>query len=122
MFDSLKDFIVLHYLTKRNDTEFWIQSRKFAEDNKTVGLISEIVKNRLINLSDIDSGVGYAQAELYNWILCGLGHYDSDIARKEISILDRLSIARKQENELSEYMSQFQWLTNQEFMSLIHRS
>lgn len=121
MFDNFKNFLVLHYVTKRTDTEFWIQSRHLAENNGEIKSILEIIKNRLINKSDISTGIGYANTELYNWILCGLGHYDSETAKKEISILNRLEIAKRQEKQLSDFMREFDWLSNKKFLEIIHQ-
>jgi hypothetical protein len=54
MNNDIKNFLHLHYLTKRNDSPFW---REFAEKNKTpdfVKKVKSIVKKQPLQDYDLD--------------------------------------------------------------------
>jgi hypothetical protein len=119
MFDDYKTFLLLHYATGRTDTEFWRNANTLARSHDKVSEILEISKRRLINQSDIDSYYGYAQGELYNWILCGLGHYSKETAKLESQLMNRKRAAQNEENRITGFLSQHKWLTNSEILEYI---
>lgn len=119
VFDDYKTFILLHYATSRTDSEFWINANKLAREHETVKEILEISKFRLLNQSDLGSYYGYAQAELYNWILCGLGHYNRDTAIIESKLMNREKVAKEEENRITNFLSQHRWLSNKEILDYI---
>lgn len=71
MYDDIKDFLNLHYMGGRTDTEFW-KSIKPTEHTK---YILEIVKHNVIPTPFTFSSYyeGQVGSSLYNWILLGLG-------------------------------------------------
>lgn len=85
MYDDFRDFLNLHYMTNRNDTDFWkwMSTGETATD-RTRDILS-MQKHRTLQAGDIDSYHGYAGAGLYNWILAGLGHLGPDLARRELA-------------------------------------
>jgi tryptophan halogenase len=93
MYDDFKDFLVLHYTGQRTDTEFWrwLQTGDTLTDN--IKNLLELTKTRHPQPSDFDSYHGYAGASLYNWVLAGLGHINSEQARKDLNFYGRASIA-----------------------------
>ena len=119
MFDDYKTFVLLHYATDRTDTEFWRNANSLARGHDKVKEILEISKHRLINESDIDAYYGYAQGELYNWILCGLGHYSKETAKLESQLMHRKQAAQKEENRITGFLSQHKWLSNSEILDYI---
>jgi tryptophan halogenase len=119
MFDDYKTFVLLHYATNRTDTEFWRNANSLARGHDKVKEILEISKHRLINESDIDAYYGYAQGELYNWILCGLGHYSKETAILESQLMHRKQDAQKEENRITGFLAQHKWLSNSEILEYI---
>ena len=87
---NILDFVALHYITKRNDTEFW---RSVKALPKPVGLeeMLEIYKNKFPSDLDFDNRRVLFQAA--NWILVmhGLGILDPVVAQKEIEKLPELT-------------------------------
>jgi tryptophan halogenase len=119
LFNEYKIFILLHYATSRTDTEFWKNSNRLARENDVVQEILEISKHRLLNQSDLTPYFGYAQGELYNYILCGLGHYTKETAILESALMNRHGIAKKEEARITNFLSQHQWMSNKEILNYI---
>jgi tryptophan halogenase len=84
MYDDFKDFLVLHYQTKRNDSEFWKMMSTGVTRTDNVNNIIEIAKSRLPKSTDFNAYFGYAGHPLWNWILIGLGYLDKTVADKEL--------------------------------------
>lgn len=85
MYDDFKDFLVLHYQTKRDDSEFWRWINTGETRTEFVNAALEIAKVRLMKPSDFTAFYGYAGASLWNWVLIGLGHVDKSVAEKELA-------------------------------------
>jgi len=119
MLDDFKNFILIHYANGRNDTEFWRSANQLAAGNEKIQEILEIVKTRLLNKSDMDYSFGYAGAELYNWIICGLKLYSKDTAQKELSIIERKRKASDQEQWLANGFEGYNWISNDEIFKII---
>jgi tryptophan halogenase len=83
MYDDFKDFLVLHYQTKRKDSEFWrwIGSGETCTDR--VLQIKDLAKHKIPHNTEFDQYYGYAGAPLWNWILIGLGIIDKNLALNE---------------------------------------
>ena len=121
LFDDYKTFILVHYTTSRTDTEFWRNANLLARNHEPVKDILDICKDRLLNESDLDPYYGYVQAELYNYILCGLGHYTKETATLESRLMYRNEEAKKEEARITEFLSKHNWLTNKEILEYIRR-
>jgi len=121
LFDDYKTFILVHYATSRTDTEFWRNANLLARNHDPVKEILSISKDRLLNQSDLDPYYGYVQAELYNYILCGLDHYTKETATLETKLFDRNEQAKREETRITEFLSQHNWLSNKEILEYIKR-
>lgn len=119
LFDDYKTFVLLHYATGRDDTEFWKNANNLARNHEGVSEILEISKHRLINQSDLSSYHGYAQGELYNWILCGLGHYTAETARLESALMNRKETAKNEEIRITEFLTRHNWVPNKNILDYI---
>ena len=122
MYDNYKTFILLHYVTGRNDTEFWRNANSLAKQDSFVAEILEISKTRLLNQTDLDNFYGTAGAELHNWVLCGLGFYTKETAKKEEDLLNRKQLARQNESNLCDQLSKYNWLSNRQILDYILRN
>lgn len=83
MYDNFKDFLVMHYQTKRNDTEFWRWMATGETKSEGVNNIIELAKSKIPQNTDFDAFYGYAGAGLWNWILTGLGYIDKGLIDRE---------------------------------------
>lgn len=84
MYDSLRDFLVLHYQSGRNDTEFW----KFVNSGETLTEFTkdliELSKLRLPNASLFYTPTGSVDWGLWAFILAGLKKIPSSVVEKEL--------------------------------------
>jgi tryptophan 6-halogenase len=119
MYDNYKTFILLHYATGRNDTEFWRNANSLAVNDPIVAEILEISKTRLLNQTDLANFYGTVGAELHNWILCSLGHYTKETAKKEEYLVNRRNAARQKETEICDQLSKYNWLTNKQILDYL---
>jgi hypothetical protein len=119
IFDEFKTFLLIHYKNRRADSEFWKESNKLVSENSNVSEIMEISKTRLLTQSDVENHYGCAGAELYNWILCGLGHYSRDTAKLEYNLLNRKNAAKYEEEKILNQVIAKRWLTNNEYYDMM---
>jgi len=87
---NILDFVALHYITKRNDTDFW-QSVKTLPKPPGLEEMLAIYRNKFPSDLDFDNKRVLFQAA--NWILVmhGLGIMDPLVAKKEIEKLPELT-------------------------------
>ena len=85
MYDDFKDFLVMHYQTGRNDSEFWRYISSGATRTDFVSHILELCKIRSPNYNDFDTYFGSASWPLYCWILAGIGAIDKNLSKVEVT-------------------------------------
>ncbi len=84
MYDLLKDFLVLHYKTKRADTEFWKYVNSDESLTDFTREILEISKIRSPTPGNFPPIVGSAGWPLWSFILGGTGNLAKEISSKEL--------------------------------------
>lgn len=85
MYDEIKDFIVLHYLSGKSGTPFWNYVRENDIATDFVKKIINISKTRLLTKDDLpnkENSIGY---QAWNQILAGLGFISKEVASKHIN-------------------------------------
>jgi hypothetical protein len=94
MYDDFKDFLSIHYLTRRDDSEFWkvAKSGKFLTERNKEYL--EMQKSKIISPNDVDQYYGYVGAALYNWVMTGLGFIDKNLAEKELDFYQQHDLGK----------------------------
>lgn len=89
MNDRVMDFLVFHYITKRNDSEFWrsLQNRSFVPDSLQEKL--DLWKNQAPTSLDDHSSVPWEPFIPENYLMVGhgLGIFDTINWKYELSIL-----------------------------------
>lgn len=87
MYDDFKDFLNLHYMGGRHDSEFWkyVSSGKIITD-KNKDLI-EMCKYRIPTINDFDTYYGSAGWPLYSHVLAGTNNLDGILADKELDLI-----------------------------------
>jgi len=73
MYDDFKDFLQIHYMGGRNDSEFWNYMNNENIKTENTKRILNICKNYIPSSLSIDNYFGCAGIMLYNWILAGMG-------------------------------------------------
>lgn len=77
------DFLYLHYLTNREDTDFW---KEFKEKNKTPNktkYVLSVLPDRAVTWDFDFRDHSFFESEPYNYILIGTGLLDKDTLRKQ---------------------------------------
>ena len=84
IFENYRDFLNIHYMAGRQDTEFWkYMSSEKSKTDKVNNLI-EICKHRIPNQKDfelIDGGAGY---DIWIFVMAGIGLVTQDLCKKEL--------------------------------------
>jgi tryptophan halogenase len=86
--ENIRDFIILHYLTKKSNTEFWITART-VELPDSLSTKLDVWKNKLPTLDDFTDS---SQYRLFSdphhiLILHGLGLLDADKVKQEYDLM-----------------------------------
>jgi Tryptophan halogenase len=109
LYDDLRDFLVMHYMGGRTDSEFWRHISSGATKTEFVDTLLEMSKSRLCTYNDFPDYYGNAGWAIYSFVMAGLGHIDPNIAHNEINI----SAMNKQTNMAQQTEQAFaQLLTN----------
>ena len=95
-FDDFMIFLNTHYVSNRDDSDFWKYVKNECIHEDTLSLINKW-KNQLPRMSDFDlylSGLPHVQSQLYYPVLDGLGLLQKDIAREEMNNFNLKPFAR----------------------------
>jgi len=80
LFDDVKDLIQLHYMTEREDTEFWKYCKYEMKRTDNVREILDICKHRSPSMLDFNFYHGAGNWGVWCWSLMGLGHITKETA------------------------------------------
>ena len=94
MYDEFKDFLSVHYASKRTDSEFWKWVSSGATLSDGAKEVLEMQKSKLLSTSDFNQYFGYAGPALYNWVLHGLGYIDKSTAKRELDFYGQHELGR----------------------------
>jgi hypothetical protein len=91
LYDDYKDFLVMHYMGGRTDTEFW----KFISAGKTVTekveMLIETAKSRMPSTSDVPDYFGSAGWGLWSFVMGGVGRLSPEVCYNDL-ILNRADL------------------------------
>jgi len=79
LYDEIKDFIVLHYLGGRDDTEFWKYIKNTDITTDRLKEILEISAHRFLTQEDIPNKFNSLSYRAWNQVLAGLGKFDKTV-------------------------------------------
>lgn len=88
MFENNRDFLILHYLTKKTNTRFWID-RANMELPDSLAAKLELSKNRFLIEDDFSEDGDYAlwKEHHYMLVMYGLGMLSSDMLERQYDAL-----------------------------------
>lgn len=84
MYDDVKDFLVMHYMGGRDDSEFWKYIKSGATQTEFVKNLLAMAKSKIPTTHDFPGYFGSAGWPLYSYVMAGLHLLDKDLARKEL--------------------------------------
>ena len=86
MYDDVKDFLVMHYMGGRDDSEFWKYIKTGATKTEFVSNLLEMAKTKVPNTNDFPSYTGSAGWPLYSFVMAGLNLISKDAAAYELDL------------------------------------
>ena len=84
LYDDIKDFLVLHYMGRRDDSEFWKYIKTGATQTEFVKELLAMCKTKTPTFNDFPHYQGSAGWPLYSYVLEGINALNKDIAGSEI--------------------------------------
>ena len=106
MWDNIRDFIVFHYISPRNDTDFWNQSSSTERQSLRLKELLEIWKYRMPRvidyISDKNNNFYNIGNTLYYQIAIGMKLLNSDTAKQELKNYNLYDKTKKHVNLLEE--------------------
>jgi hypothetical protein len=84
MYDDVKDFLVMHYMGGRDDSEFWKYIKSGATQTDFVKNLLEMAKSKIPTTHDFPGYFGSAGWPLYSYVMSGLHLIDKNLAKKEL--------------------------------------
>jgi len=84
LFDDIKDLIQIHYMTDREDSEFWKYCKYTMKRTDKVKEILEISKHRAPSMLDFELYHGAANWGVWGWTVVGLGHLSKQTAARTL--------------------------------------
>jgi len=86
MYDDFKDFLVLHYMGGRTDSDFWKYISSGETKTEFVDSILEMSKSKMPTFNDFNEYYGAAGWPLYAWVLVGTGKLSPTVCKKELQM------------------------------------
>jgi tryptophan halogenase len=82
--DEFKDLIQIHYMTKREDTEFWKFIKYELKKTEKTKFILETTKHRNLSLFDFEVRHGSAGWGVWGWTIVGLGIMSNEVISRAV--------------------------------------
>ena len=86
MFEDFKDFLNIHYMGGREDSEFWKHIKFSNSKTPFVEHILDLVKYRIPSHNDFNAYYGSAGWGIWSYILAGTNNFYEDVAREEMRL------------------------------------
>ena len=77
--DDYKSLIQMHYITRREDSNFWKYVKYDLEITERNKEVLELCKNRVPSFKDFSAIVSASGWGVWSWLLAGLGHISVDV-------------------------------------------
>jgi tryptophan halogenase len=81
LFDDIKDLIQLHYMSDREDTDFWKYCKYDLKRTDKVKHILEVAKHRSPSMLDFDFYHGAGNWGVWCWTMMGMGHITKEVSK-----------------------------------------
>jgi hypothetical protein len=84
MYDDFKDFLVVHYMGGRTDSEFWKYIATGATQTDFVKDVLLMCNHRMPSNNDFKKYFGSTDWGLWSYVLAGTGKLSSETCKKEL--------------------------------------
>ena len=84
LYDDVKDFLVMHYMGGRDDSEFWKFIKTGATKTEFVSNLLEMAKTKMPSLNDFPGYEGAAGWPLYSYVMAGIGAIPKGVGNREL--------------------------------------
>ncbi len=118
MWDDFRDLLQIHYVTEREDTEFWKYCKYELEKTEKVKHILEVCKKRAPSAWDFDIYHGAATWGVWCWTVLGLDLVTKETVKDTLQNYALLKQAEERNKEI-EYQGKVQsvsMMTNKDFL------
>lgn len=118
MIENVKDFLILHYKTGRDDSEFWKYMNSDNTSTEFLRNILEICQYRSPNYTDFEQYLGSLDWTLWSHILAGTNNLKSDVVMKDLIWFDvlRQSMSSYSSHIFDQERLSSELLSNNEFI------
>jgi tryptophan halogenase len=120
MVEHFKNLILVHYITDKTNSDFWIEMNNIAKENSFLNDLYEQSKISLLNLNDFNhpsyAGIG---VETYNHVFAMTKNYSVKAAKKEYAQPYNYKFARISEENLCKDLENKDWLSLMELISFV---
>lgn len=128
LYDELKDFLNIHYMGSRADSEFWKYIQTGQTQTEFVKELIDICKYKQPNARNMRAYFGSAGWTLWSFILAGTGHITPQQSMNEIEKFTKFKNIDEIKTNMQELQAEFdsyhknmQTLTYDKFISYIKR-
>ena len=121
MVDDFRDLIQIHYMTKRDDSEFWKFCKNSLTKTDTTKYVLEMCKHRSPSMLDFGMYHGAAGWGVWCWTLVGLGIINKETAIKTLKNFSLLKHAKDSFEKISNRnkIQSISLMNNMEFMKAV---
>jgi tryptophan halogenase len=84
LYDDYKDFLIMHYMGGRTDTEFWKFISSGSVMSEKVNMLIETSKSRMPSTCDVPDYFGSAGWGLWSFVMGGIGKLSKEICYKDL--------------------------------------
>ena len=121
MYDDFKDLLQIHYMTKREDSEFWKYVKYELPKTEKTKYMLEMCKHRCPSSLDLDMYHGAAGWGVWCWTLIGLGYVNKETAKITLNNFSMNDESKRVYNQLnsSNLNKKYSLLSSNDFMKAL---
>jgi hypothetical protein len=113
IYDDIKDFIVMHYMGGRDDSEFWKYIKSGITKTDFVSELVDMSKTKMPTTHDFPSYDGSAGWPLYSYVMAGIGLMNKTSAMAYYDLQDQWAAESKDLYTYKEFIQHFRDLRYQ---------
>ena len=121
IFDDNRDLLQLHYMTNREDTEFWKYCKYALKRTDKTNEILEMCKYKSPSALDFSMYHGSGSWGVFGWTLAGLGHITKEVATNTMKSNGVFQNGEERYKRITHRnkLNSIRLLTNKEFMKVL---
>lgn len=109
MYDDFKDFLNIHYMGGRTDSEFWKYIKTGVTQTENTKNILEMCKYRIPNNKDFNQYLGGTDWGLYSYIMYGTGNLSNSVLSAELdSVFESSALGLSYREHANKVLQEYQ--------------